>query len=158
MSRLLRLKPWWALLLYLLVDVFCVGAGMGVPFFCILLGFPVGWVIARRVAQVARPAREVLRSVLKWSALTSGVTFLAMLPIWGPPVTMLFDPRTDFTRLGAPLILYEPMASFIGWLILMIFISPFLQFLMTLFGAQVGLLVHGFDGSDGSARIGKAQV
>jgi hypothetical protein len=157
MSRLLRLKPVWALLLYLFVDVFCVGAGMGVPFFCILLGFPAGWVIARRVSDGTRPAREVLRHVLRWAALTSGVTLLGMLPIWGPQVTMLFDPRTDFARLGVPLILYEPMASFIGWLILMIFISPFLQFLMTLFGAQVGLLVHGFDGSDGFARIGKEE-
>jgi len=155
MSRLLRLKPLWALLLYLFVDVLCVGVGMGVPFFCILLGFPVGWVIARRVSDGTRPAREVLRHVLQQAALTSGVTFLGMLPIWGPPVTMLFDPRTDFTRLGVPLILYEPRASFIGWLILMIFISPFLQFLMTLFGAHVALLLHGFDGSNGFARIRK---
>jgi len=41
---------------------------------------------------------------------------------------------------GIPLILYEPRASFIVWLILMIVISPFLQFLMTLFGAQLALL------------------
>lgn len=157
MSRLLRLRPRRAVLLYLCLDVLCAGAGMGVPFFCILLGFPVGWVIARRVAQVARPAREALRSVLKWSALTSGVTFLGMLPIWGAMGTLLFDPATDFTRVGIPLILYEPRPSFIGWLILMIFISPFLQFLMTLFGAQVALLVHGFDGSDGFARIGKEE-
>ena len=39
-----------------------------------------------------------------------------------------------------PLILYEPLASFIAWLVLMIVISPFLQFLMTLFGSHLTLL------------------
>jgi hypothetical protein len=33
------------------------------------------------------------------------------------------------------MILYTPRASFIGWIILMVLISPFLQFLMTLFGS-----------------------
>jgi hypothetical protein len=41
-------------------------------------------------------------------------------------------------------ILYQPKASFVGWLVLMIFISPFLQFLMTLFGAQVAMLRGGY--------------
>jgi len=36
--------------------------------------------------------------------------------------------------------LYEPAASFIGWLVLMIVISPFLQLLMTLFGSHLALL------------------
>ena len=53
---------------------------------------------------------------------------------------MLFDPAADLANFGIPLILYEPTASFIGWLVLMIVISPFLQFLMMLFGAQLMLL------------------
>ena len=39
-----------------------------------------------------------------------------------------------------PLILYDPSARFAGWLVLMIVISPFLQFLMTLLGAHLALL------------------
>ena len=34
---------------YILIDLICIGAGMGVPVFCILLGFPLGWYIAKRV-------------------------------------------------------------------------------------------------------------
>ena len=53
---------------------------------------------------------------------------------------MLFDPAANLANLGAPLILYEPVASFIGWLVLMIVISPFLQLLMTLFGSHLTVL------------------
>ncbi len=49
---------------------------------------------------------------------------------------MLFDPSADLANFGIPLILFDPTASFVGWLALMIVISPFLQFLMTLFGAH----------------------
>jgi hypothetical protein len=34
----------------------------------------------------------------------------------------------------------SPTGSFIGWLALMLVISPFLKFLMTLFGAHLALL------------------
>jgi hypothetical protein len=54
---------------------------------------------------------------------------------------MLFDRAADLANFGIPMILYEPRASFIGWLLLMIFVSPFLQFLMTLFGAHLALWV-----------------
>jgi hypothetical protein len=37
------LRRRWALLLYAALNVICVGAGMGVPIFCILIGLPVGW-------------------------------------------------------------------------------------------------------------------
>ena len=63
-----------------------------------------------------------------------------MAAVWGRAVGMLFDPAADLANFGIPLILYEPTASFVGWLVTMIFISPFLQFLMTLFGAQLALL------------------
>ena len=53
---------------------------------------------------------------------------------------MLFDPRADLANFGIPLILFDPQASFIGWLVLMIAISPFLQLLATLFGSHLTLL------------------
>jgi hypothetical protein len=36
-NKILEMKPLWVLALYILIDVICVGMGMGVPFFCILL-------------------------------------------------------------------------------------------------------------------------
>lgn len=44
----IKLKPKIIVILYILIDIICVGVGMGVPIFCILLGFPLGWYIARR--------------------------------------------------------------------------------------------------------------
>lgn len=38
------------------------------------------------------------------------------------------------------MILYEPQISFIGWLGLMIVVSPFLQLLLTVFGAYLTVL------------------
>jgi hypothetical protein len=55
MRTLFNLKRRWALLLYAAVDVICVGAGIGVPIFPILLGLPVGWAIGVRVTGRPRP-------------------------------------------------------------------------------------------------------
>lgn len=78
--------------------------------------------------------------ILQGAALTSAFTFVGMAVIWGRCIAMLFDPTADLANFGIPLILYEPAASFIGWVVLMIAISPFLQFLMTLFGAHLAWL------------------
>jgi hypothetical protein len=53
---------------------------------------------------------------------------------------MLFDPLTDFADFGIPMILYDPRVSFVGWLVLMIVISPFLQLLTTVFASHCALL------------------
>lgn len=74
-----------------------------------------------------------------YAIITSAFTVLLMAIIWLPAVLMLSDPTADLANYAIPMILYEPLASFIGWLVLMILISPFLQMLMTLFGAQVTL-------------------
>jgi hypothetical protein len=64
-----------------------------------------------------------------------------MAVLWGPVTTMLFDPAADLANFGIPMILYEPLPSFIAWLVLMIFISPFLQLLTTLFASYLTLTV-----------------
>jgi hypothetical protein len=64
-----------------------------------------------------------------------------MAVIWGMTSPMLFDPNSDFENFGHPFILYDPKLSFIGWLVLMIFISPFLQLLTTVFGAYLTLML-----------------
>lgn len=140
MRTLVALKRGWALLLYAALDVICVGAGMGVPIFCILLGLPVGWAIGLRLTARPRPAREALDRALRWAAFTAAFTCMLMVAIWGRMVGMLLNPAADLANFGIPLIFYEPVASFVGWLGLMIVVSPFLQILMTLFGAHLALL------------------
>lgn len=140
MDRLFSLRIGWAFALFAFLDILCVGLGMGVPIFCILLGLPVGWYLARRIMPGARSTEQMLRKLLLGAALTSTLSLLLMAVLWGPSVAMLFDPAADLAEFGIPLILYEPLASFVGWLVLMIVISPFLQFLMTLFASHVTVL------------------
>ena len=140
MNRMYALKWGWVLVTYCFLDLVCVGMGMGVPIFNILFGFVVGWYAARRIVLVSTGLQEILRSVLVYVAVASGVTVVAMAVLWGPMASMLFDPTADLENTGIPMILFEPRASFIGWLILMIALSPFLQFLMALFGAHLTLL------------------
>jgi hypothetical protein len=140
MTWLLKLKPGWVLLLFLVLDTLCVGMGMGVPIFCILFGFPVGWLIAGLVTSQTQVMQAVLSRVLLYALVASAFTFLVMVIIWGPVSTMLLDPSADLANFGIPMILYGPRASFIGWLVLMMIVSPFLQLLMMLFGAHLGLL------------------
>ena len=129
-----------ALLGYTTADVVCVGMGMGVPVFCILLGLPVGWLIVGHVTAGVSDVGAVLRKVLLFATVTAGVTLAGMAVIWGPCAAMLFDPGADLANFGIPLILYEPRASFIGWLVLMIVISPVLQLLTTLLGSHLALI------------------
>jgi hypothetical protein len=125
---------------FLALDTLAVGMGMGVPIFPILLGFPVGCLLPRFLPGSTRTWPQALRRVLLFSGLTASYTFLLMLLIWGPTVRLLFDPAADLANFGIPMILYQPRASFIGWQVLMILISPFLQLLTTLFGAHVAMV------------------
>lgn len=140
MSRVFSSRIGWAVAVFAFLDILCMGLGMGVPILCILLGLPVGWYIARRVTTRALDVRQVLPKVLQGAALTSAFTFVGMATLWGGCIVMLFDPTADLANFGIPLILYGPVASFVGWLVLMIVISPFLQFLMTLFGSYLTVL------------------
>lgn len=126
--------------IYILIALFCTGMGMGVPFFNILLGTLVGWWAAGGAVRLSLKARDVLRRILLISILTSGFTLLMMLIIWAPMFAMLWDANADFANFGIPMILYDPLWSFLGWQVLMIFISPFLQLLMSIFGGFVYLL------------------
>lgn len=139
MNNILNWNPKIILVLFILLDLLCVGMGMGVPIFCILFGFVVGWYIAKRISALDLNIKDALHQVIKYAIITSLFTFLVMLVIWGRMIVMLFDPASDFKNFGIPMILYEPKASFIGWLALMIFISPFLQLLTTIFASYLTL-------------------
>jgi len=106
-----------------------------VPFFCILLGFSVGWFGAVRAWHFVPGHVGAMRRSLRYALLTSLVTLVIMAAIWGRLVPLMFHPVIDPGNMGLPLLLYEPKASLVGWLVLMIFVSPFLQFLMTVFGS-----------------------
>lgn len=125
--------------IYILLDVLFVGIGMGIPIFCILFGFPLGWYLAKRLTQSKMSLNNILIDILKYALYTSVFTFILMVVIWGPISTMLLDPNADFINFGIPMVLYDPKMSFIGWVLLMIFISPFLQLLTTVFTSQVTL-------------------
>jgi len=134
-----------AFAIYAGLDVVCVGMGMGVPILCILLGFPVGWYLGAREAAEAPSPRHALARILRGAAVTSAFTFVMMAASWGRCGVMLLDPAADLANFGIPMVLFTPRASFIGWLVLMIFLSPFFQFLATLFSGQVALM-RGMEG------------
>ena len=70
MNRLLTLNKWAAFAVFVLLDVICVGMGMGVPIFCIALGFPVGWYIAARALRSTSNLGTVLkRTVVQLSLI-----------------------------------------------------------------------------------------
>ncbi len=126
-----------ALLIYIIIDLLCVGFGMGVPFFSIILGLPVGWYLAKRIYRPNLDVKVLLYKIFKYAIITSGFTLILMLVIWGMVIPMLWDANADFANFGIPMILYNPIASFVGWIVLMIVISPFLQFLTTIFAANL---------------------
>ena len=141
MNKLFTINKRLALGIFLFLDLICVGMGMGVPIFCILFGFVVGWYNVKRVTTSQSQTLTVLRKLLLYAGITSAFTFVVMAVLWGRWALILFDSSTDYSNLGIPMILFDPKASFIGWLILMIFISPFLQLLTTLFVSMLTLVV-----------------
>jgi len=123
------------IVLFLLLELLSIAMGMGVPFFTILLGFIVGLYIPRIIPPSLELSPQYLGSLLRVALVTSAITIVIMAGIWLPTLKWLFDPTLDISNFGIPMILYTPRASFVGWIILMVLISPFLQFLMTLFGS-----------------------
>ena len=140
MDKIFKLNIKITLLIFAFLDLFCVGMGMGVPFFCILFGFLIGWYTARRLTLYNENLKDILKKVFNYAIITSLFTLVVMAILWGPTIKLLFDTGYDFKNFGIPLILFEPKVSFIGWLVLMIFISPFLQLLTTIFAAYLTLL------------------
>ena len=125
--------------LYLLIDLVVIGMGMGVPIFAILLGFVIGWFYPHAYMLAHPGVNPSPKAILVVSFLTASFTFVVMAVIWLPTLRMLNMPEADLTNFGIPMILYEPLPSFIGWIVLMVVISPFLQGLTTVFGALVRL-------------------
>jgi hypothetical protein len=128
------------ILVYLFLDTLCVGAGMGVPIFAILIGFAVGWFLPRFLPPGPEAAKPSRKSIFRAAFLFGGFTFALMAILWLPALPMLWNSQADLANFGIPLLLFEPRASFIAWELLMIVISPFLQVLAIIFGADLRLL------------------
>ncbi|MDP2181869.1 MAG: hypothetical protein Q8K99_04780 [Actinomycetota bacterium] len=143
MDRFGRMTMWQVVAAIVVVDVFAVGMGMGVPFFAILAGFPIGWFLARRFMSAGEGTLSVLRVCLRGSIAVSAGTFVLMLAIWGPRIPLVFGPGFDAAAWGLPLVLYTSTASFWGWMALMIVVSPVLQMLAAAFGVYLTVLSQG---------------
>jgi len=141
MNKILGLKLGWLFFIYIIIDILCAGAGMGVPIFCILFGFLTGWGIINILLLRTNDLNEILKISIKYGLITTLITFLLMLIIWGTAIILFFNQNYDLKNFGHPLILYDPKLSFIGWIVLMILISPFLQLLTTIFSFYMTLII-----------------
>jgi len=129
-----------AFIAYIVLDILFTALGMGVPFFAILFGLPVGWFGAVRAFCFLKDTRLAMKRVLRYGFLCAGVTLVIQAGIWGWLVPKLFDRVINPGGMGLPLILYDARASLAGWLVLMVFVSPFLQFAMVVLGAYLTAL------------------
>ena len=142
MRKLFSLNTKVVIIIFVFLDLFCIGLGMGVPFFPILLGSLIGWYGTKRTLLAQYPIKKSIDRILKFSFLTTLFTFFVMCCIWGLFFPKIFDLSYDFNNFGIPLILYDAKVSFIGWIILMVVISPFLQLLTTIFSSFITLYIH----------------
>jgi len=139
-SRLYKLRAKTAFIILVILDIVCIGMGMGVPIFNIVFGFLVGWYIVSRLSFNKFEIKDILQQLLKGACIVSLLTFVGMVLIWGWSILLLRGSDREIENFGIPMILYLPRASLIGWLILMILIAPFLQLLTTIFAGNLTLL------------------
>jgi len=129
-----------------LLDVFLIGLGAGVPVLAILFGLGVGWWAARSALAGSPPEADIPREALRalaFSALAlAAVSFLVLLVLWGPAALTAFDPAVSASEWGIPLILYSSGASKIGWLVLMLVVSPVLQFMAVMTGGVLRFAIR----------------
>jgi hypothetical protein len=137
--RIFTLPYWILLIIYAAVCIIIAGIGMGVPILNILSGFIIGWFAAIRADRLYKDLRQKMSRTLVYSLICAAITMVVMLAIWARTIPLLFDPLADLENFGHPMILFDPRISFIGWLVLMIIISPFLQLLTSIFSAFLAL-------------------
>ncbi len=142
MNKFFTLKYWILIVISVLATTILTGIGMGVPILNILFGFIIGWYAVKRALLLYDNLEERLSKIFIYCIFCSGITLILMLGIWGSKISMLFNPLSDYKNFGHPMILFDPKLSFIGWLVLMIIISPFLQLIASIFSAFITLKVR----------------
>ncbi len=128
------------ILISIIIFIILSGIGMGVPILNIFFGFWVGWYSTRRAKILYNEQKKRFSKIFIYSLFCAGITLIMMLAIWGSTIPMLFDPTADLANFGHPMILYDPRISFMGWLVLMIIISPILQLMASIFSAFITLM------------------
>ena len=141
MNKFFTMRYWILIVISVPTTTILSGIGMGVPILNILFGFIIGWYAVKRACLLYENLDKRLSKIFIYSIFCSGITLILMIGIWGSAIPMLFDPLSDFKNFGHPMILYDPKLSFIGWLVLMIIISPFLQLMTSIFSAFITLKV-----------------
>jgi len=142
MNKFFTMRYWILIVISVLTTTILSGIGMGVPILNILFGFIIGWYAVKRACLLYENLEERLSKIFIYSIFCSGITLILMFGIWGSKIPMLFDPLSDFENFGHPMILFDPRLSFVGWLVLMIIISPFLQLMTSIFSAFITLKVR----------------
>jgi len=140
LNKFITLRYWILILLAVFILTISSGIGTGVPLLNILFGFLAGWYAARRAQALYGDRKRILQKIFIYSLFCAGVSLVIMLAIWARTIPLLFDPAADIANFGHPMILYEPRMSFIGWLVLMIIISPILQLMASIFSAFITLM------------------
>ena len=139
MQKFFTMRHWIAIAVYIAINIILTALGMGLPIFSIIAGFVWGLYAAERAFRLYDSINQRFTRILTYILFSAAVTMVLMAVVWGRTIPLLFDPLTDFENIGHPMILYKPRVSYIGWLVLMIFISPFLQFLTSVFSAFLAL-------------------
>ena len=139
LNKILTMRYWILVLIYIAICIILAGIGMGVPILNILSGFLIGWFAALRAEKLYRYMGQRMSRVLLYCGICAAITLGVMLAIWAQTIPMAFAPLTELKNFGHPMILFEPRISFIGWLVLMIIISPFLQLLTSIFSAFLAM-------------------
>jgi hypothetical protein len=129
------MRYWILLIIYTAINIILAGIGMGVPVLNILSGFLIGWFAVLRAEKLYEDMRQKMSRAFQYNLVCAAITMGIMLAIWARTIPLLFDPMADLSDFGHPMILFDPRLSFMGWLVLMIIISPFLQLLASVFSA-----------------------
>jgi hypothetical protein len=139
MAKLLTKRYWILLIIYTVICIILAGIGMGVPILNILSGFLIGWFAVLRAEKLYNDLRQKMSRVLLYCGLCAAITLGVMLVIWARTIPLAFAPVAELQKFGHPMIFFEPRLSFIGWLVLMIIIAPFLQLLTSVFSAFLAI-------------------
>ncbi|PIY33727.1 MAG: hypothetical protein COZ07_01140, partial [Candidatus Infernicultor aquiphilus] len=78
MSKIFKINRKIVLVIFIVLDLFCIAMGMGVPIFCILFGFPMGWYIAKRITINPENMNIIFRKIFVYAIITSFFTFFIM--------------------------------------------------------------------------------
>lgn len=139
MNRILSLRYWILIIIYAVICIILAGISMGVPILNILSGFIIGWFAVLRAERLYDDLSQRMSRILTYSIVCAAITMGTMLAVWAGTIPLAFGPVADLENFGHPMILFEPRLSFIGWLVLMIIIAPFLQLLASVFSAYLAL-------------------